>query len=251
MDTTKAYTLFQQAIQVMKRGDREQARKLMRQSLIENPKYAPAWLWMSGLVDDIVQQRECLERTLELDPNNQRAREGIEILKMQELIASMSQQDKKAIKQTGPHQTQKIGEYLVEQGIISHEQLLQALDAQRREQQNLHAIRVPLGDVLIKQGMLTPEKLATVLLEQQHDRIDSEEGKLPEYLGEYLITKEVVTREQLQTVLAQQMELRQKGKRILLGELLIGAGYISPDELEKILEQQRADIFQRFGFGDE
>ena len=37
--------------------------------VLEDPTYVPAWLRMAGLVDDMDQQRECLERALTLDPN--------------------------------------------------------------------------------------------------------------------------------------------------------------------------------------
>jgi hypothetical protein len=55
---------FREAIQAAQQGDRERAYQLMRQVLVENPGYVPAWVWMSRLVDDSGQQRECLERAL-------------------------------------------------------------------------------------------------------------------------------------------------------------------------------------------
>jgi len=247
---TKTHKLFQQAVHTLKRGDRATARQIMRQSLLEDPNYAPAWLWMSGLVDEISQQRECLERALELDPTNEPAREGLESLKFQEFVVSLSN-SKKDIKKPDHRQSQKLGEYLVEENIITAEQLQHALTEQRRVQLNLQATRVPLGDILIKLKMLTPKQLATILVEQQQDKMSSTESKTPEYLGEYLVTKGIITREQLEYVLAQQIELRQTGQRILLGELLVSAGYISHGTLGTILNQQRTDIFSRFGFEKE
>src|SRR4029079_12222098 len=57
---------FRAAEQAAKRGQRAAAYQLLCQVLIENPRYLPAWLSMSKLVDDPARQRECLERVLVL-----------------------------------------------------------------------------------------------------------------------------------------------------------------------------------------
>jgi hypothetical protein len=246
--------LFRQAIQVLKKGDRATARQLMRQVLLENPRYSPAWLWMSELVDSIEQKRECLERTLALDPANEPARKGLELLRLQEVSETMpepSPSDPQPSADTEQHQARRLGEYLIERQIITASQLEKALNEQRLVHSSLQGARVPLGDMLIKLGMLTPQMLATILVEQQQHRMGAVEGQSPEYLGEYLVTKGIITRRQLEMVLAEQIRQRQIGRKMLLGELLIRAGYITPGALESVLEQQRSDVFRRFGFGED
>jgi DNA-directed RNA polymerase subunit RPC12/RpoP len=41
---------------------------------------AQAWLWLSGLTDDLDERRNCLEEALALDPSNMKARRGMAIL---------------------------------------------------------------------------------------------------------------------------------------------------------------------------
>lgn len=246
------HTLFRQAVRAFKEGDRETARQLMSRSLREDPKHAPAWLWMSGLVDDPNRQRECLERALVLDPTCEPARRGLELLRLQEVALSMPQPEPfhavDSATDGGHGAARMLGEYLIERGLISVPQLERALVEQKKLQKSYQGARVPLGDVFIKLGMLTPEKLAMVLVEQQHDKTSG--GHSPEYLGEYLVSKGIITQRQLEEVLAAQIKLRQTGRKILLGDLLIRASYITPNALETVLEQQSTDVFRRFGFDD-
>ncbi len=246
---TKARELFHQAVALFKQGNRDEAREVMRQSLLADAKYAPAWLWMSGLVPDIQKQRECLHRVLELEPNNPHAKKGLELLRLQESAASVSadaslQYDSEI--HWEPAHARKLGEYLIEHGFITMPQLEQALVEQQRLRSSVQGGRVPLGDVLIRLGMLTPDMLAGVLVEQQRDKIDSGVGQSPEYLGEYLVSKGVINRDQLGRVLAEQTRQRRTGHNMLLGELLLRAGYVTSKTLEPVLEQQREDVFRRF-----
>src|SRR5579859_5898435 len=71
---------FQTAVQLAQQGDRQRAFQILSGFLQSSPGYAPAWLWMSGLVDDPGHQRECLERVLALDPTCAAARRGLALL---------------------------------------------------------------------------------------------------------------------------------------------------------------------------
>ncbi len=239
--------LFRQAVQTYQKGERDHARELMRKVLIENPRYAPGWLWMSAFVDDVKQRRECLNRTLELDPTNEHARKGLEILRMQELMAAAPPPAPETAHHDpdpGQRQARKLGDYLIDQGLINMPQLERALMEQKNIRSSFQGARMPIGDVLIRLGFLTPEKLAHVLLDQQEDKIGTTTS--PEYLGEYLVSTGIVSRKQLEAVLAEQIRLRQSGRRMLLGDLLIRAGYITAGALESVLDQQRNDVFNRF-----
>src|SRR5215211_5228678 len=119
---------FRAAEQAARRGQRETAYQLMCRALIENPNYVPAWLAMSALIDDPARQRECLERALALDPHSEAARDGLETLRLKELLASVHAP---SLIDRGPAPRQ-IGAYLIEHGVISQEQLHDALREQRQ-----------------------------------------------------------------------------------------------------------------------
>jgi hypothetical protein len=249
------HALFKQAIQAYNAGDHETARKHMRQVLLDDPNYVPGWLWMSALVDDVARQRECLERALALDPQCEPARRGLRILRMQETAdaaaAAPPESEHVDIGQDiSQRQARRLGEYLVEQGLISRKQLEDALEEQRLFWKKTQGVRAPLGNILVSNGMLSPQTLATALVVQQQDRLHGMEKHSPQYIGEYLVIKGIISPQQLELVLAEQMRLRQRGTSMLIGELLIHAGYITRDVLENVLEQQREEIFSRFGFED-
>jgi hypothetical protein len=147
-------------------------------------------------------------------------------------------------------QAGKLGEYLVEQGVITSKQLETALEEQRHFWKKFQGVRAPLGNILINNGILTPEALATALVIQQRDKLQGRNRQSPQFIGEYLVARGIITSEQLEAVLAEQIRLRQRGTSLLIGELLIHAGYVTREVLEKVLEQQRDEMFSRFGFED-
>jgi len=130
---------YQEAEQAAQRGDREATYNLLRLALIDDPTYIPAWLWMSRLVDDWARERECLERVLALDPANEAARDGIETLRLKDLLASVHAP---SLLDRGPKPRQ-LGAYLIEQGVITHEQLHETLREQRQRRARGRA-RVPI-----------------------------------------------------------------------------------------------------------
>src|SRR5215208_2652466 len=81
-------TSLQQGIEAAQRGDRESAYQLIRQALLEDSQHAPAWYYMSFLLDNIDQQREYLEWALRLDPNFAAAKEALEQLRIRRVLAT-------------------------------------------------------------------------------------------------------------------------------------------------------------------
>jgi hypothetical protein len=61
-------------------GQRELAREMLAYVVYLDPTSADGWLWLSGVVDFPQQVRYCLERVLRVDPDNARAKRGIEWL---------------------------------------------------------------------------------------------------------------------------------------------------------------------------
>jgi hypothetical protein len=64
---------IQQAAQAIQDGDRETGRRLLLGIVRANPHNAQAWLLMSGVVDSEEEQRDCLLRTLDIEPDNSAA----------------------------------------------------------------------------------------------------------------------------------------------------------------------------------
>lgn len=233
-------SLFQQAVQAARAGRRAEAYQMMRQVLLEDPQFVPGWLWMSGLVDDLRQQRECLERALALDPHNAPACAGLEVLRLRELAP---------VRPPAPAQRGavggKIGEYLLREGIITREQLDTALSEQKRRQTH-SGDQIAVGDILIEYGWLTPHQLvASLMVQQQHKLQHARQA--PQRLGEYLVSTGVISHELLAAVLTEQMVRRRGGENILLGELLLQGGYITTEVLNRTLDEQFSKLFQAGG----
>jgi len=62
------------AREAIARGDREMARRLLVDVLYEQPNSEAAWMTLSTVVDQPDRKRDCLERVLRINPNNEAAR---------------------------------------------------------------------------------------------------------------------------------------------------------------------------------
>lgn len=237
-----ASTHVQAAELAFYRGDREAAYQLVRAALLCDPQSVEAWLWLSKLVEEAARQRECYERILAIDPQNRAAQEGIETLRLKDLLASVQAPALHAQKPT----SRQIGSYLVEQKLISAEQLQEALRQQRSLRRRGEYTQ--LGDILVKNGWIEPRTLARALVGQYKERLSkSASGAAPHFLGEYLIAHGFITTSQLQAVLEEQLRLSLVGQRVALGSLLIRKKFIDANKLQRVLEQQRNEFYSRMG----
>lgn len=102
----------------------------------------------------------------------------------------------------------KLGEILIEAGIVSEQQLLSALAIQKEKKR-------PLGEILIENEFVSREKLEAVLAKQY--------GSI---LGEILIDRKLINFQQFQDA------LRVQGQNMkTLGEILIESGNITEENL--------------------
>jgi hypothetical protein len=101
----------------------------------------------------------------------------------------------------------RFGELLVEEGLVTPDQLAEAL----RVQSTLGTY-IPIGRVLMMRGCLTRSQLTTML--GRHRKRAR--------LGELLVRSRRLTPEQLETALARQQRMRQP-----LGQILIELGYVT------------------------
>ena len=58
------------ARQAIVRGNRAEGRQLLIEFLRAHPEHEIAWLWLSTVVDSPTRERECLERVLQINPDN-------------------------------------------------------------------------------------------------------------------------------------------------------------------------------------
>ncbi len=75
---TEAEQLLKAGIASAKAGQRVPARALLRRVTEMDPHQALAWLWLSGLVENLEERVTYLERALEIDPDNDQARQALE-----------------------------------------------------------------------------------------------------------------------------------------------------------------------------
>jgi hypothetical protein len=243
---TMEHASLQQGIEAAQRGDRDTAYLLIRQAILEDAQYAPAWYYMSFLLDDVERQREYLEWALKLEPNYAEAQAALEQLRIRQVLASA----RSIVAPEYRPAPRKIGDYLVDQGLISAAQRDEALaelsNQPRAKRRALDEAKAKhLGDILLARGWLTPQQLADALVRQQQDR--SRDGQRPERLGEYLMAAAIVSNAQLGSALAEQSWLRMRGKHMRLGELMIRGGALAAATLSSVLEQQQQDFSSRYG----
>jgi tetratricopeptide (TPR) repeat protein len=62
---------------LIKSGQKAQARRKLVQLTLEQPDHELAWLWLSDLLERPEQRRYCLQHVLQINPNNQAARQGL------------------------------------------------------------------------------------------------------------------------------------------------------------------------------
>ena len=113
----------------------------------------------------------------------------------------------------------KLGEILISQGMITNENLVQALQVHKRT-------GVSLGSVLVKLGCISEDELTSVLGAQI--QIDQKKR-----IGEVLIDQGLITSDQLNAGLEEQ-----KRSKIQLGQCLVKLGFISEDKLVDVLSAQ-------------
>ncbi len=112
----------------------------------------------------------------------------------------------------------RLGKRLVEEGLVTDEQLTAAL-----AEQAASTSYVPLGALLVERGALTARQLA-LMLERRDKRLR---------LGDVLIRNRSLTEDRLQHALQEQQRLRRP-----LGEVLIKLGYVTDEVMRQALSLQ-------------
>ena len=74
MDETQTLRLAREAI---RQGNPSTAQGMLLEVVRANPRNETAWLWLSAIVRDPSRERDCLERVLKINPNNELARQHL------------------------------------------------------------------------------------------------------------------------------------------------------------------------------
>jgi hypothetical protein len=72
--------LVQWGARAVKQGRADLARQILRRAVSLDERYEPGWLWLSAVVDDEA-KIACLEKVLALNPDNEHAAAGLEVLR--------------------------------------------------------------------------------------------------------------------------------------------------------------------------
>ncbi len=233
---------FAQARAAIAAGRRDEGRTILVSILREAPTYVPAWLWLSGVLDDPAKRRECLERVLAIDPHNAAALHGLEVLDMQSVADSAREPTAAEAAAHQEAKVQRLGEYLVQQRMITQQQLDAALREQQQETR--YGRMVPLGDILLRRRWLTLQALTRALELQKEDRVKAGVGST-ERLGEYLVKQYIISERQLEEVIARQAALKRQGQSFQLGELLVLSGMISRQQLQRAIDEHQQQFMRQ------
>lgn len=72
--------IIREGVNAYHAGNREEAKTLLLKAIEIEEDNEDAWMWLSGVVDTIEDQQICLENVLTINPNNEKARQGLAIL---------------------------------------------------------------------------------------------------------------------------------------------------------------------------
>lgn len=78
--STNADAMIRAGVEAYRAGDKAKARQMLEKA-IELDQYSEmAWLWLSAVVESKEEQKTCLENVLVINPQNERARQGLKSL---------------------------------------------------------------------------------------------------------------------------------------------------------------------------
>lgn len=72
--------LIREGVSAFKAGRKDEAHAMFIKATELDPYREEAWLWLSATVESVEDQRTCLENVLSINPNNQRAQQGLSLL---------------------------------------------------------------------------------------------------------------------------------------------------------------------------
>jgi CheY-specific phosphatase CheX len=113
------------------------------------------------------------------------------------------------------------GQYLLEKGRITSEQLAAALEQQK-------TVQAAVGTLALEKGLLTAEQIKQILAEQRKTGLR---------FGEQAVARGSLTQTQVDELLREQ----EVSHRVRLGEVLVSKGYLTLEMLEKELKEYKKE----------
>lgn len=214
-------------------NDLAQARLRVERAIERDPADIAAWLSLSKLMPTTEQALRCIEQVLHLDPHHVRAREAKAMAQMQLLVEEAAVVATTAPIPSTDKRRYLLGEALVAAGLLTIEQLTVALQEQARLDQRQQPQR--LGEILLRLRFVRPADLEAALVQQIARLSLTIADRGTGLFGAFLVRHDFITPEQLQQGLAQQTQLQQRGVTMLLGEVLVGSGYLQRAQLNHAL----------------
>ncbi len=80
--------MVREGISAYRAGKKDEARALLMRAVEIDEHHEQAWLWLSAVVESTEEQVICLENVLAINPANERARQGLAMLRAQKPAAS-------------------------------------------------------------------------------------------------------------------------------------------------------------------
>jgi len=130
-----------------------------------------------------------------------------------------------------------IGTYLLSLGYVTPSQLTLALQEQREQHENYAPTL--LGNVLMQRYSIHPKVLTAVLLRQMMDRLFYNDPLTPRMLGEQLVLSGALSPLQIAPAIQYQLYLRQIGRQVRLGDVLMDQRLLDQRTLALALELQQ------------
>ncbi len=175
------------------------------------------------IVDLNLMPRELLVRVIQSDAF-QRYVGRLVVERLGDFLSSMRREEQQPAQPSAQPVPEQLGEYLVQRGLLTRDQLAQALARQ-------HEIGGRLGEVCLDMGFISREQLARALREKPQPRI---------LLGRRLLEQGLITQAQLDNALEMQ---KKSGGR--LGDILVFLEYIDRGRLYREIATQQE--MARFG----
>jgi len=72
--------MIREGINAYRAGNREESRTLLLKAVELDEHNEQAWMWLSAVVETVEDQQTCLENVLTINPNNEKAKQGLRIL---------------------------------------------------------------------------------------------------------------------------------------------------------------------------
>lgn len=164
MDINETYDLAQVALQA---GQVAECRHLLTRMLQANPRHEQAWLALAEILTDPDQKQDCLERVVAINPQNEQALSLLDAIRSEKVRLEVLAMLVGPVPVGEKESVSRLGKYLLEARFITPDQLDLALVEQQKaagRQENKK-----LGEILVEQGVLTGQQLEQAIRNQYRD----------------------------------------------------------------------------------